>query len=742
MRWGWIALGLCLTLTSGGPVAAAGGQEDFKPELLQVVDAVAEQYEPKLLAAGPPAGRVERARGLLQGLEPIAELDPLQQHEALMAWLAAGVMLESAVADTGAPPPAWTEELLAIYRALARKEPYFRGLRGKLRLMAAQSGQDSQALLDHGRQLIALSAYSRSAVRWLANRRPLDERAAGLRRALLEAQVAADRRDGRFQSMLQAARRLQTLDDPPPAAAAWEAEAAFELGQRKAGRRALKRARGRAPAAAVEGAEKRARLAAAGPDAAVAQARALMALDEPWRLRRRWRPEQVVDLADPALDALYIEALLDDGLDFRSAWAFGRLARGEPTRPAFLARRVGAGMAVLLAELRGGEAQPAAIQRLRSRLLADLDALDPSHPRLARLTRLTLPFTSLLAGGDIDAVARQLAQPVAEFVAAHPADRAGMRMAFAIGRLVPEAPTPWQVVQRHRRALAAKAGKKPAAGLPLPEELIPAAAWAAISRAVDGGGGEALSAVQAAIEVRSDLDDRPALMLWRAHLLAVRGLLAAEPARVRLLQRAGQAYGRVIEAWSNTAADRRHPQPLCNAAASLAALMLHSQSPDDAHGLLANVGSVCRQLPTTAAVAAVVELAQGKPPAGEGPTAAELLAELAPRLPSQAARMQAWLWLARSAEAESDAAAAAAHYQRAAGELAAERRRGHPLVLAPDLRAFVALVGQINLGLEYRTDHPLGFEIPVVLDLRLVLFPPAAVDAARLAAETGAEKSD
>jgi hypothetical protein len=467
-----------------------------------------------------------------------------------------------------------------------------------------------------------------------------------------------------------------------------------------------------------------------------------MALDEPWRLRRRWRPEQVVDLADPELDALYIEALLDDGLDFRSAWAFGRLARGEPPRPAFLARRVGAGMAVLLAELRGGEAQPAGIQRLRSRLLADLDALAPSHPRLARLTRLTLPFTTLLGGGDIDAVARRLAEPVAGFVAAHPADRAGMRMAFAIGRLVPEAAPPWQVVQRHRRALAAKAGKKPAAGLPLPADLIPAAAWAAISRAVDGGGGEALSAVQAAIEVRPDLDERPALMLWRAHLLAVRGLLATETARVRLLQRAGRAYGQVIEAWSNAAPARRDPQPLCNAAASLAALMLHSQSPDDAHGLLANVGSVCRQVPTTAAVAAVVELAQGRPPAGAGPTAAELLAELAPRLPSQAARMQAWLWLARTAEAGGNAGAATAHYQRAADELAAERRRGHPLVLAPDLRAFVALVGQINLGLEYRTDHPLGFEVPVVLDLRMVLFPPAAVDAERLAAETGAGKND
>ena len=104
--------------------------------------------------------------------------------------------------------------------------------------------------------------------------------------------------------------------------------------------------------------------------------------------------------------------------------------------------------------------------------------------------------------------------------------------------------------------------------------------------------------------------------------------------------------------------------------------------------------------------------------------------------------MQAWLWLARTAEAGGDAAGAAAHYQRAAGELATERRRGHPLVLAPDLRAFVALVGQINLGLVYRTDHPLGFEVPVVLDLRMVLFPPAAVDAERLAAETGAEKND
>jgi hypothetical protein len=64
--------------------------------------------------------------------------------------------------------------------------------------------------------------------------------------------------------------------------------------------------------------------------------------------------------------------------------------------------------------------------------------------------------------------------------------------------------------------------------------------------------------------------------------------------------------------------------------------------------------------------------------------------------------------------------------------LAAERMRGAPVALAPDLRSLVALSGQFNMGSGHAPDSPFGLALSVSVDPRLVLFPPAAVSAEKI----------
>lgn len=708
---------LVLLLVATG---AWAGETKFEPALADRFPIVTEQFDPLLLAAGKPADRWARAQTLREGLAPAGEVDPLGQNETWVRWLAITAMVESAVADTPEPPEEWELQLLGLYRSLASAEPGYRALGGAVRLLMLQHGQAAAPLQQLVTQAVGLSAYCRAGIRWLAGQRLPAKPSPELRRALLAGLVEVERREMRWAAMRRAATSLADLGGEP-ADQALVAEAAFELGDLDAGRAALAKARGKAPAEAVEMAAGRLELAeakaalvrkAGGPEQ-TRVARALARLNEPWRIKARFSADRVVALASPELDGIYMDALLDDGFDYRAAWAFGRRAKGAPPSAAFIGRRIGAGLAVLLEGLLGQEKR--IDEPVRAAIRSDLKRLGNIDARLATLTDLYLRFLGALAGQDVDALAAELAQPVEAFVAAHPTDADGLQLAFLIGQLTAKAPTPWKVVQRYKKAGGKTDG--PFGAL---------YASAAVRQAIQVNDRGPVSEVLGWLEGQPGLAENGAHLLWRAHLLATRGLLAEGPAQAAQLQRAVQAYGQTLEAWGAGKLDR-DPAVLCAASVSLASLMMQAQGLEQAKGLLTQTAPVCEADPDHVGVAAVIDLATGSEAEAGQASAVERLAKVADQLSSRSAQIQARLWLGLVAEAAGDTTGAQAHFRQAARDLAAERARGAPAVLAPDLRSLVALSGQFQMGTGHATDSPFGLVLSISVQTRMVLFPPAAV---------------
>ncbi len=706
-------------------VGARAGEAKFEPALADRFPILAEQFDPLLLAAGKPADRWARAQTLRQDLPPAGEVDPLGQNEIWVRWLAVAAMVESAVADSPEPPEEWESQLLELYRALASAEPGYRALEGAIRLLMLQHGQAAAPLQQLATQAVGLSAYCRAGIRWLAGRRLPAKPSSGLRRALLAGLVEVERREMRWAAMRRAATSLADLGGDP-AAQALVAEAAFELGDLKAGRAALAKARGQAPAEAVERAAGRLELAEAkaalvrkaGGAQQARVARALARLAEPWRIKARFNPDRVVALASPELDAIYMDALLDDGFDYRAAWAFGRRAKGAPPTAAFVGRRIGAGLAILLEGLLGEHKR--IDEPVREAIRADLKRLADTDARLATLTDLYLRFLGALAGQDVDALAAELAGPVEAFVAAHPTDADGLQLAFLIGQLTPEAPSPWKVVQRYKKAGGKTDG-------PFGALYASAAVRQSIQANDRGPAGEVLGW----LEGQPGLSKNGELLLWRANLLATRGLLAEGSAQAAQLQRAVQAYGQTLEAWGAGKLGR-DPSVLCAASVSLASLLMQAKALEQARGLLGQTAPVCEADADHTAVAAVIDLASGSEPEAGQASASERLMAVADQLSSRSAQIQARLWLGLVAEASGDAAGAEVHLARAASDLAAEQARGAPVVLAPDLRSLVALSGQFQMGTGHATDSPFGLVLSISVRTRMVLFPPAAIGAERI----------
>jgi hypothetical protein len=118
--------------------------------------------------------------------------------------------------------------------------------------------------------------------------------------------------------------------------------------------------------------------------------------------------------------------------------------------------------------------------------------------------------------------------------------------------------------------------------------------------------------------------------------------------------------------------------------------------------------------------------------AKEGADPKKDLTELADKLASHQAQIQARLWLGVLAEVAGDDKAAKAYFKKAAGKIAEERKRGSVVPLAPDHRSLVAFSGNFNMGAGYASGSPFGLAIEVTVQTRMFLFPPAAVDEKKL----------
>ncbi|MBN2494222.1 MAG: hypothetical protein JXR96_06505 [Deltaproteobacteria bacterium] len=730
MRRG-LSLACLVALCGAIPAGSQAAESRFQPDVAAKVDALGQQFDLLLLQAGKPAERFERARTLRQGIAALADLDPRDQSDALLTWLAVISMVEGAVSALDTPPAEWERDLLGLYRGLDGQEAKLELGLIAIEIMALQKREAAAPLLAFARQLADLPAYARRGIRWLGRRRL----AAGkvdpeLRRDLLVSLVEVGRREADWELVLGNARALGGLEPEAGRAATFEAEALFELGRLKEGEAALQRAVGlRAPAGLLARARQRRELAAArqaragAPSAAahLGVARALIQLGEKDRIRKTLSSEQVIRAASAELDEIYIDALLSARFDFRAAWEFGLHAKGQPARPGLLGRRIGAGLAVLLGEIfKPGVSRvdPAVLARLE----ADLEAFRRSDPRLADLTRIHLDFMTAAAGGNMFDIARRMAPRVEAYCKARPDDEACLQMAYLLGQVAGAGPDPWEAVQRYARACEER---KTA----LPERFYALQSGAAVRRMLQRGGAAELERASKSIRARLESGGRAQLVLWQGNLDAARAMLAEGESQAKHLQAALTAYQRVMQRWDH---DSEPLQVFCDASSSTATLLAQSGAGEAARELLDETLQICAQDPDALAVSLAVDLAAGRRIEGIDRSPAELLAEILPFLTSRQARAQAQMWIAEQHRAEGRADEEAKGLRQAAAILAEDPQPNLPVLLAPDRRSALALAGQFQMGVGYAPGSPFGLAVEIQVEARMTLFPVSPVTRARI----------
>jgi len=713
------AAGLGLALLGLALPGLAGAAEPPAPDLARAMPILEGELDLSLLSAGQPEARWRRAQELTAGLPGLAGLDPLADSEPFLRWLGGLALTEGAVAAEVAagrpPPPAWFAHLLGQYRVLLALEPQLRARAEALGLLGALQGEGGGALASYGAQLLGLPGHARGGLRWLAAHPPAGAPADGPGGELDLALAELARREGDYALLLTRARGLQDQ----PAAALLEAEALAELGRPREAEAARERARraGASPEqlARVEArlALDRARVAAKARPSGAAEAELvarLLALGEPWRARERLDPARVHALASSALDARYLEALGAEARPLAERWAFAVAARGRPPEPGLRAARVGLGLRVLLGDLRGAGA-PRVVEALR----ADLVAYRGVDPVLADRALLQVELVAALVGGAL--VAPELRARTDAHLRDHPADPAGLRAAYLLRAATGVGERPWELARRFRRALF------PA---PLPPEAVPLLAAAAVREVLEGGDAGALGEALEVLRPAPGAAPEPARELWLAHLHAAAGLGAGTEAEgAPHLQAAVDGYTRVLGAPGVEVPE------LCDAAVSLGCLLLEQGSPAGARELIGRTPA-CHQTPEALALLAVAELARGAELAEGAPSPAAILAEVLPGLGGRQAALQAHGWLLAAAEAAGDAPGAEAARREAAGLYREERARGRAPILAPDRRALLSPWLQVQLAAEPAPDHPFGLTLEARLAVRMVLFPPAALDEAKL----------
>jgi tetratricopeptide (TPR) repeat protein len=689
--------------------AAAAEEDSFRPNVVKVVPAVSGHYEMVLLLAGKSENRYQRSRQLKQTLPKIEDIDPLEQTRELMGWLAVTAMVESAVSGSKEPEQSWELELVELYRYWANAEPAFFMFTSSAVTTALSQGGDQHPLVKLSSQLVKLPAYARRGIRWMAKRRLKAKPNRDLRLALLKGLVEVNRREGDWSGMHLAAAALVDLQPTQPAHA-WVAEALFELGRMEAGEQALKKSQN------DKRAMQRKRLAGLlralekqkTPRAMAEVAAAFIGLDEFWRVLKFFKASEVVRAAHPQLDEAFIQAAMGGSLDYSAAWAFGRRARGKPPTPKFLTHRIGAGLVMIMKDFYGGVAaqkpdlEPAVVVFVER----DLRRFRPADPRLVDLTGIYLTFLRFVLNQEPESPARRaLQKEVLSFNRTYPGDLPGVQMAYLLAQLGPEGPDAWEVIGRYRQAM----GKQR-----IPTHFLPVFVGAAVRKAVKENDRQPLKIVMAWLDKRLTEERSPSLMIWKAHLLAVTGLLSDDELGGKGLQEAVNAYGQVVNAWSEADSDQRNLGILCDAVASVSTLLMQGQDVDQAASLLEQASQVCGAFPSTAAVTAV-------------DPKKDLVSRL-DALASHQSRIQVQLWLAVLAETSGDEKSARRHFIRAAERIAEERKRGSVVPLAPDHRSLVAFSGNFNMGAGYSSSNPFGLAIEVTVSTRMFLFPPAAVD--------------
>ncbi|HUU02507.1 MAG TPA: hypothetical protein VM425_13780 [Myxococcota bacterium] len=722
----FIGLLALLPLITGAATASA---DSFTPDVARLVPAVAQQYDLDLLKAGKPAARFKRARDLETTLPELTKINPLQQLDKLVGWLAVLSLTESAVLSSEQVPDQWDLELVKIYRRLSAAENSLGILRSAMAVMALQPGGKDLPSVKLSAQLVALAPYGRRALRWVAARRLKSSAGDELRRALLEGLCEVDRREGKWKQMQMAAATLCDLK-ASKSCAAFVAEALFEQGKTQDAEQALKKVAKTTPQADLERARLRGRLAkerkksAGGKngDAMAAVAAILLELDEPWRVQEMFREQEVVRAANPRLDEAFIRALMEQGLLYKKAWAFGSKARGAPPTPYFLSRRIGAGLMKVMGRFYAGQGRGRVDRQTLSAIESDLARFRPANEKLADLTSTYLAFIAFIGGDMQDKQSRKsFLAKVHVYNSRYPADLSGVQMIYLCNQLGVPGAEAWQTLNRYRRAMRGK---------PIPEEFLAVYAGAAVRKALREKDPAPLDAAAAWVERRAKKGTAPIYDLWKAHLTAVRGLMDDKKVMGHALQDAVNAYGKVVEEFGQ-AVKAGSIDVFCDAVASVGTLMMQGGSLEDVRRLLDQAAQVCGDYPATAALMAVCDMADGKSAKPADTIAA--LEKAAGRLDSHQAQIQAWLWLAVASEASGAKKAGRAFYEKAAGLIKEERSRGAMAPLAPDLRSMVAFSGSFSMSMGYSPASPFGLVIEVVVLSRMFLFPPAAVDAAKMA---------
>ncbi|MBW1806945.1 MAG: hypothetical protein JRJ87_02040 [Deltaproteobacteria bacterium] len=712
------------------PVLA--GQKDFKPRVEKIVPAIGEQFDLTLLAAGQPEDRFKRAIQLKGSLPALGKLDPFQHMDQITSWLGVLAIVESAVAGSKEVPEAWDLELTRLYHDFSVLEQGLGIFRSAMAIVALQPNGAQLPAVKFSNQLIDLVSYSRDAIRWIASRRLKNNPGPALRTALLEGLVTVNLREGKYQAMQMAAATLCDIK-PSDGCIILEAEALFELGKITKGDQLLKRVGPKAYAYDVGRAKLRRQLAVARKAMAVKSTPAAMAkvaqtmveLKELWRINKNFQEAQVIKAAHPRLDEAYIQAAMGHGLDYKKAWAFGTRVKSRSPTPAFLSRRIGAGLMLIMSQFYSTGGASRTDKAVLASIKNDLKLFRKTDARLADLTSIYLALIGYITGdmGDLQAL-KKMAKKFNEFNRAYPKDLAGVQIIYVLAQLGKEGPDAWQVIQHYRKAL----GKSPAGA-----GFLVVYAGAAIKRALRTKKAEPITEVLDFLDKQAGHETDPALKLWRAHLLAAKGLVAPESALAGSLQLAVSSYGEAINAWGNASESSRDPGTLCDAVASVCTLIMQGGSLAEAQGLLKQVNPVCGTYPATAAIGVLLDVADAKK-SSQKQTVLQLLSKLEEHLPSHQARIQTLLWLGAIAEAGDDKKAADEYYIKAAKIIRDQRAKGALALLAPDLRSMVAFSGAFNMGVGYSSNSPFGLVIEVTVSTRVVLFPPAIVDEKKMAA--------